>query len=202
MEDPESVTTAQDIQFYAASITAWFNTALEHDKSILTLSAAGIGLLVTLLTTTGINSEMVLLFYMAAILCFLLSITCVLLIYNRNKDHIVEAITSSNSGQDIFLRELDRIVLIAFGAGVVFSVSIGISTGINSYTKEKQEMIEKNIIQDQQAAKESFNNINDLKAETNLNKKFSNEAKLQPARAPVPTAKTPADTETKTTPSS
>lgn len=202
MKDPEPVTTEQDIQFYAASITAWFNTALEHDKSILTLSAAGIGLLVTLLTTTGINSAVVLLLYVTAILCFLLSITCVLLIFNRNKIHIEQVIARSNSGSDIFLSGLDRIVLIAFGAGVVFSVFIGISTGIHSYTRDKQEMIEKNIIQDQQVAKESFNNINNLKKQTNLNKNFNNEAKLQPARAPVPTAKTPADTETKTTQSS
>lgn len=52
----ERNTQEKDIQFYAASVTAWFNTRLEHDKSLLALSAGGIGLLVTLLTTVGVKS--------------------------------------------------------------------------------------------------------------------------------------------------
>ena len=44
------------IEFYAASVAAWYESSLEHDKSLLTLSAGGIGLLITLLTTVGLGS--------------------------------------------------------------------------------------------------------------------------------------------------
>jgi hypothetical protein len=35
----------KEIAFYTAGVTAWYNTSLEHDKSLFTLSAGGIGLL-------------------------------------------------------------------------------------------------------------------------------------------------------------
>ena len=95
MEDSELV-AQKAIQFYGAGVTAWFNTALEHDKSILALSAAGIGLLITLLTTTGLASAEALLLYVGAILSFLLSIICVLFIFNRNKGYIEKVITGSS----------------------------------------------------------------------------------------------------------
>lgn len=189
MEDSE-LTAQKAIQFYGASVTAWFNTALEHDKSILALSAAGIGLLVTLLTTTGIDSAEALLLYVAAILCFLLSITSVLFIFNRNKSYVEQVIAGSNSGSDTFLGRLDQIALSAFGAGVVFSVLIGISAGINSYTKGKQAMTEKKITQGLQSTNESFNNLARLQPQVDVNKSFNNAANLQPTQ--VPAAEAPA----------
>lgn len=35
------------VEFYSAGLAAWYATRLEHDKSLLTLSAGGIGLLMT-----------------------------------------------------------------------------------------------------------------------------------------------------------
>jgi hypothetical protein len=34
----------KDVEHYASSVDAWYNTRLELDKSLLTLSAGGIGL--------------------------------------------------------------------------------------------------------------------------------------------------------------
>lgn len=189
MEDSE-VTAQKAIQFYGAGVAAWFNTALEHDKSILTLSAAGIGLLVTLLTTAGLSSAEALLLYVGAILSFLLSIVCVLLIFNRNKTHIEQIITGANSAADSFLTKLDHAALVSFGAGVIFSVLIGVSAGIDSYTKGKQVMTEKKITENLQISNESFNNLAKLQ-QTDLSKSFNNVARLQPQ--PAPAATPPAD---------
>lgn len=38
----------KELEFYKAGISAWYTTAFERDKSLLTLSAGGIGLLMTL----------------------------------------------------------------------------------------------------------------------------------------------------------
>ena len=46
----------KQIEYYASCVNAWFNTKLERDRSLLTLSAGGIGLLITLLTTVGLSS--------------------------------------------------------------------------------------------------------------------------------------------------
>jgi len=189
MEDSE-VVAQKAIQFYSAGVTAWFNTALEHDKSILALSAAGIGLHVTLLTTTGLSSAEALLLYVGAILSFLLSITCVLFIFNRNKSHIEQIIAGSDKGADPWLTKLDHAALLTFGAGIVFSVLIGISAGINSYTKGKQAMTEKKITQDLQVTNESFNNVARLQPQADLNKSFNNLAKLQPEPSPATTPAT------------
>lgn len=185
MEDSEA-TAQKAIQFYGAGVAAWFNTALEHDKSILTLSAAGIGLLVTLLTTAGLSSAEALILYVGAIFSFLLSIICILLIFNRNKTHIEQIITGANSAADSFLTKLDHAALVAFCVGVIFSVLIGVSAGIDSYTKGKQAMTEKKITENLQIANESFNNMAKLQ-QTDISKSFNNVARLQPQTAPAAT---------------
>ena len=38
----ESLETLQSVEFYAALANGWVNTRLEHDKSLLSLSAGGI----------------------------------------------------------------------------------------------------------------------------------------------------------------
>jgi len=60
----------KDVAFYSAAVTAWFATALELDKSILTLAAGGVGLHVTLLTTVGVRSAEGLVLYISALASF------------------------------------------------------------------------------------------------------------------------------------
>lgn len=53
----DEIEQQKSVEFYAAGINAWYNTSLEHDKSIFSLSAGGIGLLITLLTTVGLYAS-------------------------------------------------------------------------------------------------------------------------------------------------
>jgi len=41
--EPDEEGIRKKLAYYSAAATAWFNTRLEHDKSLLTLSPAGIG---------------------------------------------------------------------------------------------------------------------------------------------------------------
>ena len=53
----------KEIALYSAVVQAWAGTRMEKDRSILNLSAAGIGLLVTLLTTVGVTARCQLVLY-------------------------------------------------------------------------------------------------------------------------------------------
>jgi hypothetical protein len=45
-EDAENLKLTEEsqkrVEYYATSVNAWFNTSLEHDKSILTLAAGAL----------------------------------------------------------------------------------------------------------------------------------------------------------------
>jgi hypothetical protein len=55
------------VEYYAATVNAWYNSTLEHDKSLLTLSAGGIGILITILTAVGISYRYEIIFYFISI---------------------------------------------------------------------------------------------------------------------------------------
>jgi hypothetical protein len=115
----------------------WFNTALERDKSVFTLSAGGIGLLVTLATTKGLDSVAVVVLYTAALLSFLVSLAAIIFVFNGNKRAIEKSLSNQGADSDNVLRALDHTALTSFGIGVLFSVVIGISTGVESLIEKR-----------------------------------------------------------------
>lgn len=170
------------VEFYSAGLTAWYATRLEHDKSLLTLSAGGIGLLMTLMTTVGVSSAESLVLYVCALVAFLVCLSAVLVIFKKNSDHLEEAIVGTASQNDPTLSRLDAIGIWAFAFGVVFSVVIGISAAINSYGKGEKKMSDSDQKQNSVGiAQESFNGVARLQPQTDLTKSFNGIAKLQPA---------------------
>ncbi len=92
----------KEIEFYAAAVNAWLGTSLEHDKSLLTLSAGGVGLLVTLLSTVGLHFADALIIYVAALVAFTICLSAVLWIFKRNRAHLQDAI----KGKDVLARTM------------------------------------------------------------------------------------------------
>lgn len=126
------------VEFYSQGVGAWFSTALEHDKSLLTLSVAGIGVLVSMMQTS-IDSVSSLLLYAGAILAFMVCIVSVLFILNRNKKHIIDVIYGEIS-DDLFLDRLDRAASISFFIAMLFSATLGISSAITTFSDKGNEM--------------------------------------------------------------
>lgn len=112
-----------------AAFNGWVQTSLERDKSILTISAGAIGLLITLLNVYGPASEMELLVYLTAILFFVIAILCAVFIFGRNKIYLEEVI-KNNSPSDGHLAALDKVIIYSFMTGIVFSAIIGANAGI------------------------------------------------------------------------
>jgi hypothetical protein len=118
---PASGPDPKQVEWYAANLEAWFATRLERDKSLLTLSAGGIGLLITLVSTVGIQSLESLILFVLALLAFIACLASVLWIFQRNSSHIHDVVNNPKATNDSVLAGLDTAAVSTFLAGVVFS---------------------------------------------------------------------------------
>lgn len=165
------ISNEKKIQYYSALVQAWLDTKIERDKSLLALSTAGIGLLITLLTTVGASSNYSIILYCIAIFCFLVCIIAVLIIFKRNAEHLKQVIKNKES-TDPVLKKLDKISFISFILGILLSCILGISTGINSLPKSREAKMSKEksantmVNKGKKYEKKSFDGISDLKPGT------------------------------------
>lgn len=196
---PEGVREAKEVEFYAAAVAAWYGTSLEHDKSVFVLSAGGIGLLITLLTTVGVSSARLLALYIAGILCFLVSLCVLLAIFRRNRIHIEQVLAGTAPSSDPWLKGLDLASIFAFGAGVIFTAVVGISSAANSLTDKKEKTMAneaKTNPPKRSTVGDSFNKLQNLRPGTDYGKSFNGLGNLQPQ----PAASTPARPSAPSTP--
>ena len=108
----------------------------------MTLSAGGIGLLMTLVRTSGILSIESLMLHIGAIISFLICLICTLTTFEKNKNHIEQIVNDKNP--DDSLKLLDKVAQWSFGIAIIFSTVIGISSAINSYTTRVTQMVNEN----------------------------------------------------------
>lgn len=127
---PSPPPSTKDDLYYGAIVAGWLNTKLERDKSILTLSAGGIGLLATLMTTVGPQTRTVLVLYALASLAFAVALISILLILDRNADHL-KHVQRGKVERDPRLALLDRISFWAFIVGALFLATLGVMAGID-----------------------------------------------------------------------
>ena len=181
-----------DVEKYSAGANAWYNTSLEHDKSILTLSTLGIGLLITLITSFGVESAEALTLNLLAILSFMISIAAVLIIFKKNGsylNHHLDALErpTENSApvNNSMLSILDNIVITTFAMGMIFSSILGISAAVNSYTVNttKEKIVTNDNQTKTESLRESFN-------QSPLEKKSYNQAPIKPVEKPAETVST------------
>lgn len=194
----EEITAQKKVEYYASMVDAWFNTSLEFDKSILTLSAGGLGLLVTLLTTIGLSSASVLALYISAILSFLVALASVLFIFQRNRLHLEQIIAGQPNECDFYLTVADQVARWAFGLAALLTALIGITTAITTYTSKEQSMTKDqkitigNVTIDTANIRESFNGAAKLQPISDLTKSFNGAANLKPSLPTASTTTTPA----------
>jgi len=190
---PDEIAQAKEVQFYAAGVTGWYSTRMEHDKSLLTLSAGGLGLLVTLLNTVGVSSAEGLVLYLAAMLSFLLCLGSILAIFKKNSAHLEAALKDCAPPLDPWLTKLDNTAIITFASGILLSSVIGISAAISSLSMKGVAMANDNKSQSGKAmAHDSLNGVSNLKAGNDFTKSFNAVDALRPS-APQGTASSTAE---------
>lgn len=140
MQERDNLDAQYDLQLYAASCNAWFATRLERDKSLLTLSSAGIGILITLASTVGPKSAEMLILFILSLTSFIACVSLTLLIFKRNSTYITKKLIEQEKSKDSLLENLDRAAVITFSAGLALACVIGFSTAINSFIERSDEM--------------------------------------------------------------
>lgn len=173
----------KDVEFYAANLNAWFNTRFELDKSLLTLSAGAIGLLITLISTVGAKSIESLILYFLSLVCFILCLGALLLIFRGNAKHL-EEVVNNQATNDPFLKILDRAAALSFMLGVIFASIIGISTAINTYIEKEHVMSDKKNIPGTPAF-DSVNGIANIRPSRNEKMSVEGITNMRPS-APEP----------------
>lgn len=159
-DNQPSVDDLKSVEYYAGLVNAWVNTKFEHDKSLLTLSAGGIGLLITLLPTNSVNSIESLILYVLALFSFIVCLGALLWIFKRNAKHLKNVIRGVENNDPI-LSFLDTTALVSFLLGVLFSSIIGVSAAVHSYQEKEQKMVQEKSQKNQtiSATRESLNGV-------------------------------------------
>ena len=192
----EEIENQKRVEYYAASVNAWFNTSLEHDKNLLTLSAGGIGLLLTLLTTVGLSSAETLVLYIGAIVSFVVALVAILVVFRRNRNHIEDILSGKSTSNDPLLTKLDATALWAFGIGVLFTAIIGLAAAVHSYSEKEKIMISETTKKtDTAPLRDSNSGASNLQQTTDFTKSFNGAGNLQPqpaASTTVPAVSKPA----------
>jgi len=132
------------VEFKSQSYASFYNTSMEKDKSILTLSVAGIGFLVTLLNFTKNVSILEYSIFLVASLSFLVSIYCVITLFGRNADFIIDLTKDRDvTLKEHNLRQLDKWAIKSFYLGIVASLVLGVSTSTTLINKGSNIMSDK-----------------------------------------------------------
>lgn len=177
---------SKEVEFYSQSVAGWLNSALERDKSLLTLSSAGIGVLVSMMQT-AIDSVCSLLLYVTAVIAFMISLISVLMIFTRNKKHILDVLNGQPDGDD-FLNILDSTANFSFFIAMLLSAMLGISSAVTTYLDKGNTMANENPNKSTQLlmANDSVNGLGNVKPCTesynhfgDLRKSYDSVAKLQ-----------------------
>ncbi|MDP1871698.1 MAG: hypothetical protein Q8K61_08720 [Gallionella sp.] len=177
MSDKPPPENLKEVEAYAAAFNAWFNTALEHDKSLLALSAGGIGLLLTLVTTVGLNSVLSLCLYFGALFFFATTIIAVLFIFRKNRVLISEILLDEKKTTNLKL--LDNIALVTFGIGVVLIAILGTITAHNSYIEKGKQMSKDEPKKTTGIAMDSFEGLAQLMAAASVAQKIACNAEAE-----------------------
>ena len=125
-------------EFYSQGVAAWFNTALERDKSLLTLSVAGVGVLVSM-TQIAVDSIGSLLLYAGALLAFIFCLFFVLIIFKQNKKHIQD-VFNGQATEDPLLEFLDSGAIFSFLIAILLCVTLGIYSAVAAYNDKESKM--------------------------------------------------------------
>ncbi|MCP4974845.1 MAG: hypothetical protein GY931_01670 [Maribacter sp.] len=180
----------KNVAHYSVLLGAWIQTKMERDKTLVTLSAAAIGLLVTILTTVGVKSYWEIPFFCVAVISFLITIWSSLVIYQLNSQHLEDAIRGS-SEKDPRLEKYDKRSIRAFIVGSTSALIIGVLSANIQLTKpEEKTMADKeNTSQstgNKTTLKESINGVTNLNPNATVKKSLDGITDLNPQATQQP----------------
>lgn len=166
-----------EIEFKSQAYYSFYSTSIEKDKSLLALSVAGLGFLVTFINVTNKFLWFEFLFFVIAALSFLFCIFNVFRIFDKNKDYIVALTTDSEkTGEEgEKLKTLDKRANGSFYLGICMSLALGLCVSITTTQKENQMTDKKpTSSENSKPVNESFSGVELIK------KSFAGAAQMRP----------------------
>lgn len=199
----------KELAFYTQGVAAFFSTALELDKSFLTISVAAIGFWVAFigaLKTALFISTFGVVFFCLSLLAFAVTCGLVLTIFHFNKGAVVEFLNAPPGTMDPGpnnqkIKKLDVWVRWSFGIGVASLMLFGMFTADRLLDQRSHTMITENDNNRPSGSStsigmESFDKMADLRPGRDAIKSFTGADKLrpQPSSSNQGTTQTPAPT--------
>lgn len=126
---------SKNVAHYSVMLDAWVQTRMARDKTLVTLSAGGVGVLVTLLTTKGVSHLWELGLYLGSFGGFLATLLLALTLYQKNSE-LIENDLRGTLSEYLKLKAFDQATIVAFCVGTLFAVSVAVSSAINQIPKE------------------------------------------------------------------
>lgn len=126
----------KNIAHYSIMLSAWVQTRMERDKTLVALSAAFTGLLITILTTIGVNDLYELGLVFIAFIGFGTCIFSSLTIYQLNAEHIENELRGKST-EDLKLEKFDKLSINSLRIGVLFFILFGFLNAINFITNKE-----------------------------------------------------------------
>lgn len=136
MESNGSEAIQKRVAFYASLVNAWIQTRMEVDKTLIVISSAGIGFLITLLNNKGFVSTTGFIVYLSAFFSFFVVIILCIVILQRNSSYILTLLNNPDA-KDPYLGVIDHVAKFFFALALIFTLIIGISIGVDQLHKSK-----------------------------------------------------------------
>ena len=184
MESNDSESVQKRVAFYTSLVNAWIQTRMEVDKTLIVISSAGIGFLIALLTNKGVACTAIFVIYLAAFFSFFVVIVLCILILQRNSSYIATLLNNPDA-KDPYLDAFDHVAKAFFALALIFTLIIGISSGLDQLYKNKnnkgdQEMTKNKAEEILKKADESLKGLDKLNPKKIDQKSLSGLGDLKP----------------------
>lgn len=130
----------KNVAHFSILLGWWIQSRMEFDKTLLTLSSVGIGLLITILITLGAQSSidsLLLILFIGAFLGFVTCIGSTLTTYRLNSQYIEGELKTKDSAEvTLKLKNFDKLNLGSFILGIVFFFAIGVVATLETFEKK------------------------------------------------------------------
>lgn len=115
----------KNVEFYSHLVNGWITTTMEKDKALLTLSTAGLGVLVAFSDNVSSLNKISFSLYIAALICFIIAIISALNILSENADYCKSVINDIDiPDNEKWISILDTTLIWSFVVGLIFSIAL------------------------------------------------------------------------------
>src|SRR5687768_11864406 len=99
----------KNVAHYSVLLNAYIQTKMEHDKTLVTASLGGIGIMLSVLSFAGLTAWWEISFFIGAFAGFIITILSALRIFKHNATHLENEIRG-NVKQQLSLENLDKVI--------------------------------------------------------------------------------------------